>query len=275
MASRLLRDRAQRGGLMLTKTLSGVATALLILGLGSGVAWADGGTGTCGTTTCWVDAGGSGGGGSSGGGGGGGNNAGAGGNDNPFILGAGTGAPCPASPTDPVAVAFCAGQNQPAPPPPSAYQVAQMASARIRLDNPRIGSAPCTTAGCMGAVGVPVWLWVDDGFPTRTATASVQGVSVTVTARMERVDWSMGDGHTVTCHTGGTPYTIGLGWRESPDCGYLYQQTSREQPNGTYTLRATAHWTIVFTGDYRATMNRTTTSAVQVKIGEYQVVITG
>ena len=64
----------------------------------------------------------------------------------------------------------------------------QMASARIRLDNPRIGSAPCTTAGCMGAVGVPVWMWVDGGLPTRTATASVQGVSVTVTARMDRVD---------------------------------------------------------------------------------------
>lgn len=187
----------------------------------------------------------------------------------------GTGAPCPASPTDPVAVAFCAGQNQPAPPPPSPYQVAQMASARIRLDNPRIGSAPCTTAGCMGAVGVPVWMWVDGGLPTRTATASVQGVSVTVTARMDRVDWSMGDGHTVTCYTAGTPYTTALGWRESPDCGYIYQQTSREQPGGTYPLRASAHWTIVFTGDYRATMNRTTTSVVQVKIGEYQTVVVG
>ena len=150
-----------------------------------------------------------------------------------------------------------------------------MASARIRLDNPRIGSAPCTTAGCMGAVGVPVWMWVDGGLPTRTATASVQGVSVTVTARMDRVDWSMGDGHTVTCYTAGTPYTTALGWRESPDCGYIYQQTSREQPGGTYPLRASAHWTIVFTGDYRATMNRTTTSVVQVKIGEYQTVVVG
>ncbi len=259
---------------MLRRATLTITLALVLIAVGDVSALADG-NGNCVGNTCNVGAAGAGSG-SAGGGGGAGSNAGGGGSDSPFVMdNGGNGAPCPASPTDPVAVAFCAAQNQPAPPPPSPYQVAQMASARIRLDNPRIGSAPCTTAGCMGAVGVPVWMWVEGGFPTRTATASVQGVSVTVTARMDRVDWSMGDGHTVTCHTAGTPYNTGLGWRESPDCGYVYQQTSREQPGGTYPLRATAHWTIVFTGDYRATMNRTTTNTVQVKIGEYQTVVVG
>ncbi|MGB8382085.1 MAG: hypothetical protein WCG47_12755 [Dermatophilaceae bacterium] len=150
-----------------------------------------------------------------------------------------------------------------------------MARSQITLDPPAIGTAPCTAAGCKGAVGVPVWMWIDGGFPTRSATASVLGVTVTVTATMDRVDWSMGDGTTITCTTPGTRYTTALGWAQSPDCGHVYQQTSREQPGGTYPIVATARWTVRFTGAYQATTSATTTSQVNATIGEYQVVVVG
>jgi hypothetical protein len=144
-----------------------------------------------------------------------------------------------------------------------------MAVARLRLAPPRIGSAPCTDPSCMGAVGVPVWLWVAGGFPTQSATASAQGVSVTITARMSAVSWSMGDGTIVRCTNPGTPYTASRGWADSPDCGHRYRK------QGTYPVTATATWTAVFTGAYTGADTTTTSNTVNLRIGEYQVLVTG
>ncbi|WP_347350379.1 hypothetical protein [Intrasporangium sp.] len=153
-------------------------------------------------------------------------------------------------------------------------QVAQMARAKITLPKPTIGSAPCSAANCMGAVGVPVWLWTDPAnWRPITASASVAGITVNVQARMSSVAWSMGDGHTVTCATPGTKFDLSWGFRDSPDCGYRYQKTSRNQPDGRYTLRATATYDVVFSGAYTGTLNPTTSSTTSLAIGEYQVII--
>jgi hypothetical protein len=111
--------------------------------------------------------------------------------------------------------------------------LAEQAVARMQLTaiNPQIAPRPLSVdADSMGLVGLPVWLWTD---PTPTtwgpnsASASAGGITVTATARVERVEWSMGDGTVVTCVSAGTPYDSSYGVeRTSPDCGHRYQTTS-------------------------------------------------
>src|SRR5262249_17759083 len=75
-------------------------------------------------------------------------------------------------------------------------------------------------------------------------TARAGGVAVTATASLTRVDWDMGDGHTLTCHGPGTPYQAEDGSRPSPDCGYSYPVSSAGMPDESFTVTATLHWSI-------------------------------
>lgn len=126
----------------------------------------------------------------------------------------------------------------------------------------------------MGAVGVPVWLWTQP-WPAQSATASVGGISVTVTAKISKVTWSMGDGSKVVCGTRGTPFDVSMGFKDSPDCGYRYQKTSAQQPGQKYLVTATALWNVAWSGAYIANTTVTTSSPTALSIGEYQVLVTG
>ncbi|MGB8382237.1 MAG: hypothetical protein WCG47_13525 [Dermatophilaceae bacterium] len=138
------------------------------------------------------------------------------------------------------------------------------------MTKPVIGTAPCSEAGCMGAVGVPVWLWTQP-WVAQSATASAGGISVTVTAKVGGVTWSMGDGKRVVCGTPGTPFDVSMGVVPSPDCGYRYERTSAKQPGQKYAVTATASWIVVWSGAYTANTTVTTSTATSLAIGEYQV----
>lgn len=156
----------------------------------------------------------------------------------------------------------------------SPAQIAQMAYAKITLPKPTIGSAPCTRANCKGAVGLPVWLWTDPAnWTPQTASASLGGVSVNVSAKPRTVTWSMGDGGTVTCTKAGTKYSLARGFASSPDCGYRYLNTSLNQPGGRYTIQATATYNVVFSGAFTATLSPATSSTTTVAITEYQAIV--
>lgn len=160
------------------------------------------------------------------------------------------------------------------PPPPSPAQVAAIARAQLTIPKPTIGSAPCTAANCKGAVGVPVWLWTDPAmFKPTTQTATEGGVSVTVTAAATGVTWDMGDGQRVTCDGPGTKYDLRFGFTSSPTCGYKYVQNSLRRPGGRFPLTATASWAITFSGDFVGNDTVTTTSTVNVAIGEVQAIV--
>lgn len=149
-----------------------------------------------------------------------------------------------------------------------------MAYAKITLPKPTIGSAPCTRANCKGAVGLPVWLWTDPGnWTPQTASASLGGVTVNVTAKPRTVTWSMGDGGNVTCAKPGTKYNTLMGFQSSPDCGYRYLKSSLKQPGGRYSVQAVATYDVVFSGGFTATLNPTTSSTTTVAITEYQAII--
>ncbi len=134
----------------------------------------------------------------------------------------------------------------------------------------QIGIAPEASAGSVGLVGVPNWMWVAD--PTATtfgptsASASAGGWTVTATARVSQVVWDMGDGQVITCGAG-TPYDASYGMADSPDCGHTYTR------QGTYPVTATSHWVVTWSGIGDAgTITLDLTQGATVTIGEAQVV---
>lgn len=167
-------------------------------------------------------------------------------------------------------------QNPPAGPaaPPDPRVLAQEALAKMNLRAPKIGIAPKDEAGSVGLVGLPVWMWVADAgartWGPNTTSASAGGHTVTATGTVDKVVWTMGDGNKVTCTAKGTPFTPDLGVRKSPDCGHTYSTM------GEYTVTATAHWTVAWSGmgqsgEIPMTLDRSTT----IRIGEAQAVKTG
>ncbi|MFI2740726.1 ATP/GTP-binding protein [Streptomyces sp. NPDC018711] len=161
--------------------------------------------------------------------------------------------------------------------PPSTAAVdpavlAQQAVDQMILRGPDIGIVP--KPGGMGLVGMPVYLWTEkspETYGPNTASASAGGVTVTATAKVQRIVWQMGDGKTVTCTTPGTPYKPSYGKRPSPDCGHRYPRPSTA---GSYHVVATSTWAI----DWQATtgqsgrLAQTRQSAVDIRVGELQAV---
>lgn len=64
----------------------------------------------------------------------------------------------------------------------------------------------------------------------------------------------------------GTPYEDSFGKKASPDCGHTYTG------QGRYTVRATSHWVVTWSGMGRSgTIPITLTQSAPVTIGEVQV----
>jgi hypothetical protein len=129
--------------------------------------------------------------------------------------------------------------------------LAEKAIERMDLVSPTIGMTPLS-AGAPLLVGMDAWLWVENAGPhgygpiTRTATAGP--VSVTATARVTKVVWDLGDGTRRTCRSAGTPWSPEKGTGPSPTCGHRYLTPSTSEPDGSFTVRATAHWQVEWTG---------------------------
>lgn len=171
----------------------------------------------------------------------------------------------------PAAAAPAAGAGPAAPAPPqfTPGDATREALSMLTPAPPRIGSAPCTSAGCEGTVGVPVWLWTDP-WQAETAEATAGPYTVTATATPIQVVWSLGDGQTITCTTPGTPYNQAQhGWSSSPDCGGMYSRT------GTYAITASMTYRVEWTGADTGQDDIVVTSSTRpFRVGEYQVVIT-
>ena len=191
------------------------------------------------------------------------------------------GDPPPAEPEEPAA-------DEPAPEEPAAEEpaepqvdpavLAETAVSQIGLEAPSIASTP-NNSDVLGAVGLPVWFWVDDPGPTTTGpqetTASAGDVSVTARAEFSGLTITTGDGTTVECSGPGTEYP-GTGIDPSPDCGHVYEQMSDDQPGEVYQVGVTAHWAVT----WEANTGETGTAEVQLqtgkelRIGSYQTVVT-
>ena len=171
-------------------------------------------------------------------------------------------------------------------PPPgitgfSPAQAAYMLIQTFQLDGVDIGLVPRTELGRRGAVGLPVWMWVNDPTPSTwgpwTKTDTFGGVTVTATARATGVTWDMGDGNTVSCPGLGTEFVSGVsdanGAAISPDCGYRYEQMSPDQGRAPYTITARTQWVFEWEAEGQTGTDTTeTTSTTTALIGELQSV---
>ncbi|MCW3839447.1 hypothetical protein ONA70_04965 [Micromonospora yasonensis] len=158
--------------------------------------------------------------------------------------------------------------------PPDPEELARRALASISLLPPRIAVAPRRSKG-PGLVGLPVWMWASSGpgyFGPLTASASDRGLTVEITAQVDRIVWTMGDGQKVTCTGPGTPYAADgpLAGLTSPDCGYDPGYARA----GTYRVSATTFWTVHWSGGGESgdIAQSRVSGTVPVQINELQVV---
>jgi hypothetical protein len=149
--------------------------------------------------------------------------------------------------------------------------LAYKAVAEMHFAPPLIKTAP--GAGQIGLVNMPVWMWVnktENTWGPISRSATVPGLTVTASAQVVAIDWSMGDGNTVRCKGPGTPYDKTMGVKDSPTCGHRYTKTSRKLPNCKYPITATAQWNISWQSTLGDTgqISMTQQAAAQVRIGE-------
>jgi hypothetical protein len=127
----------------------------------------------------------------------------------------------------------------------------EQALVRLPLAFPPFQTSPPYAAG-NNLVGFPVWLWVEPGsWESAEAEADVTGVSVTVVATPDRVEWNMGDGDrsgsadVVTCFGPGTPWDAEQP-NQKPTCAQVYQWDSSDQAGGVYHSTATMFWKVAW-----------------------------
>lgn len=154
--------------------------------------------------------------------------------------------------------------------PPDPKVLATRAIRTMKLRAVSIGMVPESKPGSVGLVGLPVWMWnasqdAETWGPV-TKTASAGAYSVTATARVDKVVWSMGDGQVVVCRTPGTAYRDSFGDDDSPTCGYRYDR------QGRYTVRATSYWHVDWAGlGQSGTIPLQFSDSTTITIGEVQV----
>ncbi|MEL7976932.1 hypothetical protein AAG589_13800 [Isoptericola sp. F-RaC21] len=161
-------------------------------------------------------------------------------------------------------------ENLPGVEPVDPEELAREAFASLPIEPVDIGIVPEDEPGRVGLVGMPTWMWAQN--PTanqigpRETSASDQGLTVTLDARVDRVVWNMGDGNTVTCDGAGTPYQDSYGKKDSPDCGYTYTR------QGEYQVTATTYWVADWTGGNQSgQLTNDFSSTTTITVGELQV----
>ncbi len=174
---------------------------------------------------------------------------------------------------------------------PTPLELAERAVAQMQLTSGDIGATPTGDEGDAPAIyGFPTWLWVDNPAPNTTGpittTASDGGLTVTATAALDRIEYTMGDGGTVTCagsDAPGTRYapsydppgTTAANAAHSPTCGYMYTDTSAGRPGNAFTITATSYWTVEWSGGgQNGTIPVDQTTSRQHQVSEVQVILT-
>lgn len=156
--------------------------------------------------------------------------------------------------------------------PPDPRELAQGAVEAMQLRAVGIGIVPHDVPGSIGIIGLPTYMWVADEGPATwgpiTRTASSGPWSVTATARVNRIEWDMGDGTVVVCTTPGTVYQDRFGDAPSPDCGHTYTE------QGDYAVTATSYWVVEWAGlGQSGTIELDLADTTNIEMGELQVLV--
>lgn len=163
--------------------------------------------------------------------------------------------------------------GQPPVPQVDPRELAQRAVDSMALLGPDIASP---RAAGKYSVGVPMWMWVNQSATTygpNTASASAGGITVSATAAVSKIVWTIGDGISVTCNGPGTAYRSSEGMAQSPTCGHVYSITSAGAQSSKFPVTATSTWTINWQGGGQVgQLTEVRQTNVQVAVGEVQVV---
>lgn len=158
----------------------------------------------------------------------------------------------------------------------SPAELADQAISEMRLSAPDIRLAPPASSPHGATIGFPVWMWTARREETTgpvTRTASAGSITVTATATLARIDWSMGDGATVRCAGPGDAFTDDQAGRPSPSCGHSYRDLV---PGGTAAVDATSHWEIRWSGGGQSAFRTMAlTSSARLAVREIRTLNTG
>ncbi len=151
---------------------------------------------------------------------------------------------------------------------------------RRQLPLPKIGLAP--PAGQV-VVQVGTWLWADPTvWQPVTATASIPGLTATVTAVPTKLRFDPGDGGlgtgALTCDGPGQVWRPEFGDDRPSTCMYTYRHSSSLSPTGTWTAATSIEWAVTYTVSDGTTGNLgtlTTRSTQPITVGEIQALVTG
>jgi hypothetical protein len=92
-------------------------------------------------------------------------------------------------------------------------------------------------------VNLPSWLWISNWAPL-TGTATLGGVTVSVTAQPTTARWVFGDGNTSSC-------APGVAWspNANPDgaCTHTWTRSSAAESSDSYRLRLAVTWAATYT----------------------------
>ena len=152
-------------------------------------------------------------------------------------------------------------------------RAAELALERLDLSDPIVRLNPPGDQ----LVGLQSWLWVDTPWAPAAVAASVTGVTATVTAIPQFVEWDLGDGSTLTCRGPGSGYDASQPADEQTSaCSHVYERPSYAEPGGVYQVTATVTYAVTWqatdgTGADLGPVTRATT--VPARVVEVQAVI--
>lgn len=156
---------------------------------------------------------------------------------------------------------------------PETVAYVALADLALKAPTPGIGPPPSLNKWDMAAVGYPLWLWAQGNTDPAPVSDSVYTLSVSLDARVAKIDFVMGDGNTVTCSGTDTKWTpAAKAGQESPTCGYRYSKPSL--PKAKYTVTARTHWAIDWSiNGQSGTIPYVQTASTQLPVGELQVLV--
>lgn len=162
---------------------------------------------------------------------------------------------------------------------PTTVALSVIANIQFAGGTPQVGPPPTLNDWDMAVVGYPLWLWTD-GPTSLTASASEQGLEVSLDARATSVTFDLGDGTTLTCDpTTARAWTAAVPAQQpSPTCGHTYTRRSAgpDNPGTPYTVTATTTWEVAWTAADESGVEIVRRSAsTDLVVGELQALVTG
>jgi hypothetical protein len=150
---------------------------------------------------------------------------------------------------------------------------------RRKLSRPRAAFAPAGTDASPAVVHYPLWFAVSDvQWSPVSGTATVAGLSATVTAGPTRLILDPGDGgNRVSCIGPGPQWHLGMAEpARPPACSYSYRNASSIAPNGrSWPVQLTIEWRVNWTatnGEAGDLGSITTTSGYAIPVREIEAV---